>query len=100
MNTATNNFVMRNTAFAWIALATCTALLVPLVAMQFTTAVNWGVADFIVMGALLFGAGSIFILVARKVPRRHWIAVGIVVAVVFLYGWAELAAGIFTNLGS
>jgi len=100
MNTATNNLVRRNTAFVWIALGTCTVLLVPLVAMQFTAAVNWGIADFIVMGALLFGAGSIFILVARKVPRRHWIAVGVAVGVAFLYVWAELAVGIFTNLGS
>lgn len=99
MNTTTH-VVMRNTAFAWIALATGLVLLVPLIAMQFTAAVNWGVMDFIVMGTLLFGTGSLFVLVARKVPRKYWLAVGAVFAAAFLYVWAELAVGIFTKLGS
>lgn len=49
---------------------------------------------------LLFGAGSLFALVARQVLRKHWLAVVAGVAAAFLYVWAELAAGIFTSLGS
>ena len=41
-------------------------LLVPLVAMQFTREVRWGLADFIVAGALLFGAG-LFSFVSQSV---------------------------------
>jgi hypothetical protein len=100
MNSTINKIVMRNTAFAWIALATCLALLVPLLAMQFTAEVDWGVMDFIVMGALLFGTGSLFVLAARKVPFRYWLALGAVLAAGFLYVWVELAVGIFTKLGS
>jgi len=100
MNSAPNNFIMRNTAFAWIALATCLALLVPLIAMRFTGAVNWDIADFIVMGILLFGTGSIYVFVARKLPRKFWIAIGVVFAVTFIYVYAELAVGIFSKLGS
>ena len=99
MNTAINNFVIRNTAFAWIALVSCLVLLVPFIAMQFTAAVNWGIMDFVVMGALLVGTGSIFVLVARKVPQNYWLAIGVVLVVGFLYLWAELAVGIFTNVG-
>jgi hypothetical protein len=100
MNAAINDIVRRNIVFAWIALATCIALLVPLLAMQFTATVDWGIMDFVVMGALVFGAGSLFVLVARKVPHKYWLAVGVVFAGAFLYVWAELAVGIFTNLGS
>jgi hypothetical protein len=100
MSTTVNSFIMRNNAIAWIALATCLILLVPLVAMQLTDAVNWNIMDFVVMGSLLFGAGSIFILAARKAPRKYWPAIGVVVVAALLYVWAELAVGIFTNLGS
>lgn len=100
MSTAINNFVMRNTAFAWIALLSCLVLLIPLLAMQFTAAVNWGVMDFVAMGTLLFGTGSLFVLAARRVSRKLWLPIGAVFAAGFLYVWAELAVGIFTNLGS
>ena len=87
MNTAINDFVVRSTAFAWIALATCLLLRVPLLAMRFTAVVNWGIVDFVVKGALLFGTGSIFVMVVRKVHHRCWLAVGVAFAVGFLCGW-------------
>lgn len=95
-----NGLIVRNSVFAWILLATCLILLVPLSAMQFTTAVNWDLTDFVVMGLVIFSFGSGFVLVARKVPRKYWLVTGFVFAAAFLYVWAELAVGIFTNLGS
>lgn len=100
MNMPAIRFMARNSAFAWIALGSCVLLLVPLAFMQFTTAVNWGAADFIVMGILLFVAGSAFVLVARKVSPRRRLLVGALVLAAFLYIWAELAVGIFTDLDS
>lgn len=100
MNNESNSLIWRNSVFAWIALATCCVLLVPLVAMQFTAEVNWDGTDFVVMGLLLFGAGSLFVLLARSIPRKYWLAAGIAVALLFLYVWAELAVGIFFHLGS
>lgn len=97
---ATHSIIMRNTVFIWIALATCLALMIPLSAMQFTASVRWGVMDFVVMAAILFGISSLFVLVARKVPRKYWLAMGAAFAAVFLHVWAELAVGIFTSLGS
>jgi len=89
-----------NRVFAWIALATVLVLLVPLVAMQLTQGVNWDGMDFLVAAGLLFGTGSLFVLVARRVPRGRRIALGVLFGAAFLYVWAELAVGIFTNLGS
>ncbi len=100
MKTTVSKFIARNSAFAWVALAACALLLIPLGAMQSTRAVTWGVADFAVMGALLVAAGSALVLVARRVSRKNRLAVGVLLAGAFGYVWAELAIGIFTNLGS
>ena len=91
---------MRNRVFVWIALATGLILLIPLIAMQFTEAVNWSGRDFILMGLLLFSLGSLLVLVARRFPYRRRVVIGTMLAAVFLYLWAELAVGIFTDWGS
>ena len=100
MNLKSKDAIMRNSVFVWIALATGLILLIPLIAMQFITEVNWDRIDFIVMGVLLFSTGSLFVLVARRFPRRRRVVIGTMFVVAFLYVWAELAVGIFTNLGS
>lgn len=92
--------IQRNNIFATLALGTGLLLLVPLVAMQFTAEVNWTPVDFLVMGTLLFGTGSLFVLTARRVPRRYWLPIGLLLGLGFLLLWAELAVGIFTGLGS
>lgn len=100
MNHKSNDLISRNKIFIWLALATLTLLLIPLVAMQFTSEVRWDETDFIVMGVLLFGISSLFVLVARKVPRKRRVVIGGIFLLAFLYIWAELAVGVFTNLGS
>lgn len=86
---------------ARIALITVVLLLIPLVGMQVSDSWNWTVSDFVIMGMLLFVAGLGVSAVVRKVQNRNHrlILVGAVLAL-FLYIWAELAVGIFTNLGS
>lgn len=74
-------------------------LMIPLVAMQFTSEVAWTRSDFAVMGVLLFVTGIMLNLVTSRMSKYK--AVGaIAVVLVFLYVWAELAVGIFTNIGS
>jgi dipeptide/tripeptide permease len=78
-------------------LAGATALLlVPLLAMQFTTEVNWSVFDFLVAGVLLFGAGLLIEMVLRKATRKNF-KLGLIVLIValLLLTWAELAVGVF-----
>ncbi|HYG50862.1 MAG TPA: hypothetical protein VD905_08155 [Flavobacteriales bacterium] len=81
-----------------IAIAGAVALLlsIPLIAMQFTPEVKWGLLDFIAAGVLLLGAGLTLELILRKVktPKVRLVLVAILFAVFFLV-WAELAVGIF-----
>ena len=94
------NLISQNRVFVWIAIATAGILLIPLIAMQFTQEVQWDGIDFIVMGLLLFGLSSLCVLVSRRVAsKRRWLVVGLF-AMAFLFVWAELAVGIFTDLGS
>lgn len=95
-----NDIIVRNRVFAWIALATGVLLLIPFAAMQFTNEMDWDKADFIAIGILLYAAFSMFVLLARKLPRKYWPVIGVMCAAAFLYLWAELAVGIFTNWGS
>lgn len=71
-------------------------LLVPLVAMQFTTEVAWTLSDFIIMGVMLYGTGLACEWILRKVRKPAYrLAVCAVVLFAFLLTWAELAVGIF-----
>lgn len=78
-----------------VAVATLLLLMVPLVAMQFTNEVNWSAGDFILMGALLFGTGSILVLVLRQSDNMVF-RTGVTVAIgtTFLMIWANLAVGL------
>lgn len=100
MKNKANNLIMRNAVFAWIAAGVGCVLLLPFIAMQFTAEVNWELADFVVMGILMFSISSLFVLVARKVPSKHWMLWAALCVATLLYVWAELAVGIFTQLGS
>lgn len=54
----------------------------------------WTISDFVVMGALIFGMGSIFIFTARRVNKKNRLIVSLVVLTIFLLIWAHLAVGI------
>ncbi len=92
--------ISQNRIFLWIGAATGGLLLIPLVAMQLTREVNWTLSDFIAMGILLFTISSLFVLAARKVQKKHRLAVGAVFLLAFLWLWAELAVGVLTTWGS
>jgi hypothetical protein len=81
--------------FLYILLGTAAILLVPLVAMQFTSEVNWTGSDFIVAGVLLGGTGMLLELATSKLRtgKTRMIA-GAAILLGFLFIWAELAVGI------
>ena len=63
--------------------------------MQFTDEVDWGVADFVVAGVLLFSAGLTYEVVARRVGNiAYRTAAGVAVAAPLILIWMNLAVGI------
>jgi hypothetical protein len=91
--------IMKTKHIIRIALGTVGILLIPLVAMQFSSEVNWTLSDFIIMGAMLFVTGLMLDLVMRKMGRYR-VAAAIAIVGLFLWLWVELAVGLFTNWGS
>ncbi len=82
--------------FGYLAVGVAALMLVPLVAMQLTEEVNWGVFDFVAACALLSGTGAAWLLLARRFrsgSHRAMLAAGLAFALLLI--WAELAVGIF-----
>ena len=78
-----------------MALATALLLLIPLVAMQFAQEVVWTLSDFVFAGALLFGAGLAFVLIARLGDNTTYrVAAGVAVAAGLMLVWANMAVGL------
>jgi uncharacterized membrane protein len=74
------------------ALATALILTVPMIAMQFTDEVDWNLADFVVAGALLFGAGLAYqFLASRATTTAYRIAAGAAVGIALAAVWVSLA---------
>jgi hypothetical protein len=81
-----------------VALGTALILSVPLVAQQFTDEVNWSVADFLVMGVLIFSAGLSYVLITRYVTNIvHKAAIVMALGSTFLMIWANLAVGLISS---
>lgn len=94
METESTGIVGRNRNIIRIVVGTALILMIPLLAMQFSDEVDWKLADFVIIGALLLGTGFTYELVARRVSNpRHRVIIGIVLVVALLLAWAELAVG-------
>jgi len=74
------------------------ALLLPWMAMQFTSEVAWDFADFAVFGIMLFGVCGTYELGTRLTGNKAYrLAVGIALLGAFLQTWMNLAVGIIGN---
>jgi hypothetical protein len=90
--------IIKNTRLEIILIIVIILLFIPFIAMQFTAEVSWRIADFVVMGVLLLSTGLLSELAIRKVSKiKHRIVLYIVILVVFLIVWAELAVGVFST---
>lgn len=88
--------ITQNQRLTGIVLTAALLLLIPLIAMQFTSEVNWTLSDFVVAGVLLFGTGLMLELVLRKVKQTgRRIALCAVIILALMVIWVELAVGIF-----
>jgi len=73
-------------------------ILLPLVAMRFTSEVDWSNADFLFAIGLVGGVGLTFELALRlNANRAYRGSVGIALAAAFLLTWINLAVGIIGN---
>lgn len=79
-----------------IVLVTILILSVPLIAMQFSDQVNWGLYDFAIIGTLLFSTGLLYEFGVKKLrtTTQQMIAAATLLAILLLI-WAELAVGVF-----
>jgi len=84
--------------FPWRAAAWASALglwLLPLVAMQFTTEVNWSPGDFLLFGLmLLVTGGALELLLRAGRSTTYRLAAVIAVLTGFFLVWANLAVGL------
>lgn len=82
----------------WRKAASCVAvgaLLLPLLAMQFTDEVRWTVSDFVFAPILLFGALGAYEVVARKTDDAAYQAgAGVAISALLLLSWSNAAVGI------
>lgn len=70
-------------------------LLLPLVAMQFTSEVQWTFSDFVFAGILIGGVGLAFEFATRIAPDRiYLLGFAVTLAVTFFLVWINAAVGI------
>lgn len=92
----TKKMVTKNKRLIGILITVAGLLLLPLLAMQFTSEVDWNVFDFLIGGILLLATGLGCELVLRKVKKTsHRLAICFAILFILFLVWAELAVGIF-----
>lgn len=71
-------------------------LMIPFLAMRFSSEVNWSAFDFAAAGILLFGTGLLAEITLRVVKNNRYrlLLVAGLLALLLLV-WAELAVGVF-----
>ena len=83
-----------------IVLTAALLLMVPLLAMQVTDEVDWGVADFVLAGVFLVAGGLLVSRAARKVGTNAYrAAVGVALAAAFLLVWLVGGVGVIGEDG-
>lgn len=81
-----------------VSVLTFLVLLIPLIGMQFTTEMVWTVSDFVIMGVLIFSAGTLYEWLASQggsLAYRGGVAGAVGTALLLI--WVNLAVGIIGN---
>ena len=70
-------------------------LLAPLLAMQISSEMNWGLGDFLAAATLILGTG-LAVELAVRLARRAWLREMLSLAAFLAFAaiWAELAVGL------
>ncbi len=87
-----------STSIARVAGVTASILLIPFIAMRFTSEVNWTFSDFLIMGILIFGTGMAYTLISRISDTLSYkLAVGTGIGTGFFLIWSNLAVGLIAS---
>ena len=70
-------------------------LTIPFLSNMYINDFNWSLVDFIIMGILIFSCLSFTGFIRKKFSGIKEILAIIIVVIVFILLWAELAVGIF-----
>mgnify|MGYP006943063004 FL=1 len=98
MDTNSSLMFKQNKRLISIVLAVPILLLIPFIAMYYSSEVKWTLFDFCIAGLLLTGAGLSIEFILRKVKSgKQRIALVFALIIAFLLIWAELAVGIFNT---
>lgn len=85
-----NVLISKKSVYA-VLFTTFTILLLPLIAMQFTSEVNWEIDDFIVAATLLSFFGYSYTVIAQTANNKVTKAlVGLIVFGLFMLVWVSL----------
>lgn len=88
--------ITHNQRLISIVITVALLLLIPLLAMQFTSEVVWTSFDFVIAGVLLLSTGLACEFIMRKVKNiKYRIIICGVILAMFALIWIELAVGIF-----
>ncbi|NVK58170.1 MAG: hypothetical protein HWE26_21450 [Alteromonadaceae bacterium] len=100
MNTTTATSLNYARSLTRVGLTTLILLSIPMLGNQLSSDVHWTLLDFAVMGSLLFVFGSVVTVAINLTPARLRLPFATAVTFAFVYLWAELAVGLFFNIGS
>ena len=70
-------------------------LLVPFILTNLFEGFNWGAEDFIIAGLLIFSCLSVVSYIKEKLGNQNKTITIILVIILFLIIWIELAVGVF-----
>ena len=90
---------MKKKSVIIIFIATAVLLLIPFIAMQIGTEVNWSIGDFLIAAFLLLATGFAIDFVVRRITRKRFRIIFVcAIVLILLVVWAELAVGLLENL--
>ncbi len=85
-----NILISKNRVFV-VLLRVVLVLLLPLIAMQFTTEVNWDIGDFVVAGVILSFLGYLYeVLTKASNNKIQKIVIGLMIIGLFTFVWVSL----------
>ena len=74
---------------------TLVLLTIPFLSNIYINDFNWDMVDFIIVGVLIFSCLSFTSFIRKKISGIKEILAVIIIVIVFILLWAELAVGIF-----